>query len=656
MLFPGRRAAAHGARLQPRRRRSAGRAQPEAGAHELDATARQGKDAHDARQLMRRLARRSRRGGSRSPCCAAVAAARRQRHSARSAAAAHGGQAPAGTLTVLVRRRRRQHRPGPRRTTRSTTRSRTPTQRRCTRYKPERASTPTPDLATAMPERLRRRQDRHDQDQAGHPVQPAACNRDGHVRRRQVRDRARLPAAASRNGYAGVLLQRHRRAPRRRPRARPKRSRHPDAGRHDARLQAQAPGGVVRGRARRCPCTAPVPEAYAREYDARRPSTYGQHQVFTGPYMIESDATGNIKGSATSPASRSSWSATRTGTPRPTSGRPTSTRSLQGGHRPERRDAADPQRQQPDVNGDIAAAARRAASRSLATRRRRTSSRSRRPAATATSRSTRRSSRRSTTSTSARPSSRRSTATPAAHARRRGRSARIATHFLDPASAGLRGGRRARARARLPNTNPNGDLALAAKAYMKKAGYPSGKYTGPPVLMVGRQHVARLEHRRGRRSRAREDRLQGQDCISVPHATMYTKFCSVPKAEPNICPNVGWIKDFNDPQSMLDPTFNGKKITPREQLELAAAQRPEDQRGDGRRPRRSPTARSAPGAWGRSTRRSTGRPRRSRGSGTTTRRCTPACHGGTELSTAAAPDLTFMSVKSGATTSVTDTA
>jgi peptide/nickel transport system substrate-binding protein len=27
-----------------------------------------------------------------------------------------------------------------------------------------------------------------------------------------------------------------------------------------------------------------------------------------------------------------------------------------------------------------------------------------------------------------------------------------------------------------------------------------------------------------------------------------------------ICPNVGWLKDFADPQTILDPTFNGKNI------------------------------------------------------------------------------------------------
>jgi peptide/nickel transport system substrate-binding protein len=46
----------------------------------------------------------------------------------------------------------------------------------------------------------------------------------------------------------------------------------------------------------------------------------------------------------------------------------------------------------------------------------------------------------------------------------------------------------------------------------------------------------------------------------VPHSTMYTKFCNVPKANVAFCPNTGWFKDFFDSQTILDPTFNGKNI------------------------------------------------------------------------------------------------
>src|SRR3712207_4468567 len=34
----------------------------------------------------------------------------------------------------------------------------------------------------------------------------------------------------------------------------------------------------------------------------------------------------------------------------------------------------------------------------------------------------------------------------------------------------------------------------------------------------------------------------------------------VPSADVHVCPNVGWLKDFSDPQTMLDPTFNGENI------------------------------------------------------------------------------------------------
>ena len=50
--------------------------------------------------------------------------------------------------------------------------------------------------------------------------------------------------------------------------------------------------------------------------------------------------------------------------------------------------------------------------------------------------------------------------------------------------------------------------------------------------------------------------------ISVTHSTMYTKYCNVPKNEPNICPNVGWLPDFHEPQTVLDVTFAGNRITP----------------------------------------------------------------------------------------------
>ena len=43
---------------------------------------------------------------------------------------------------------------------------------------------------------------------------------------------------------------------------------------------------------------------------------------------------------------------------------------------------------------------------------------------------------------------------------------------------------------------------------------------------------------------------------------MYGKYCNVPKEEITVCPSVGWIADFADPQTVLNITFNGKYINP----------------------------------------------------------------------------------------------
>ena len=34
----------------------------------------------------------------------------------------------------------------------------------------------------------------------------------------------------------------------------------------------------------------------------------------------------------------------------------------------------------------------------------------------------------------------------------------------------------------------------------------------------------------------------------------------MPRDQPDICPSVGWLKDFADPETLLGPVFNGKNI------------------------------------------------------------------------------------------------
>ena len=109
-------------------------------------------------------------------------------------------------------------------------------------------------------------------------------------------------------------------------------------------------------------------------------------------------------------------------------------------------------------------------------------------------------------------------------------------------------------------SNPNGSLSLA-ESYMKKAGYPSGKYTGTALLTI-----ADNEPPASNTALAVESQLAQLgfklNFREVPHATVLSKFCLVPKAKVAICPTLGWGKDFYDSQSMIDPVFNGKNIVP----------------------------------------------------------------------------------------------
>jgi len=44
------------------------------------------------------------------------------------------------------------------------------------------------------------------------------------------------------------------------------------------------------------PLASPVPADYAAQFDKQDPSTYGQHQAATGPYMIQNDSSGKLTG------------------------------------------------------------------------------------------------------------------------------------------------------------------------------------------------------------------------------------------------------------------------------------------------------------------------------------------------------------------------
>jgi peptide/nickel transport system substrate-binding protein len=109
------------------------------------------------------------------------------------------------------------------------------------------------------------------------------------------------------------------------------------------------------------------------------------------------------------------------------------------------------------------------------------------------------------------------------------------------------------------NEHPQGDMAVAEK-YMKLAGYPSGKYTGSETLQVVGDSSAPANNV----AEAVNSTLQKLGFKTklnlVEHTVMYSKYCGVVSEKIDVCPNVGWIADFGDPQAVLDVPFNGNLI------------------------------------------------------------------------------------------------
>jgi peptide/nickel transport system substrate-binding protein len=137
----------------------------------------------------------------------------------------------------------------------------------------------------------------------------------------------------------------------------------------------------------------------------------------------------------------------------------------------------------------------------------------------------------------------------------------LPTHFLPPDFPGFKeaGGYDGPGFDFLSKKNESGDAALAA-SYMKKAGYPSGKYTGKEQFLMVTANVdpgkAQAEV-----AAAQLQKLGFNIKLrTVPQDAVYTEWCQVPAKKVAVCGAAGWFKDFIDPQSMLEPTFAGYTI------------------------------------------------------------------------------------------------
>jgi peptide/nickel transport system substrate-binding protein len=326
------------------------------------------------------------------------------------------------------------------------------------------------------------------------------------------------------------------------------------------------------------PVSSPVPEEYAKQYDAENPSTYGEHQVATGPYMIQNDCvddSGEIVGKDCDEATgytpnkeihlvrNPNWGTADgdTVTPPDWDYRPAylDTVSVQEGFADTVSASKKVLTGESMVNGDFTtppSAIKSAVQDGEPGQLTLTPSGGNRYVALNTQEPPFDdvNVRRAVVANSNRTDLR--------NTRGGELTGPVATHYLPPdfpgfeAAGGLEG----------PDldfmANPDGDPELAAE-YMKKAGFSSGKCEGSDceITMVGDDSPPGSDTAAVVKSQLEQLGFK-VNFQKVTHDIMYTKFCSTPSNAPQVCPNVGWLKDFNDGQSMMDPTFNGENIVP----------------------------------------------------------------------------------------------
>jgi peptide/nickel transport system substrate-binding protein len=319
------------------------------------------------------------------------------------------------------------------------------------------------------------------------------------------------------------------------------------------RQAGKCTGGVLAG-ALVMPLAAPVPKEYAAKFDAKNPSTYGQNQVTTGPYMIENDASGKAVGYE---AGRRIHLVRNPNWQEALDNRPAylDEIEIQQGNDDAQVASQRILEGQSMISGDLQVP----------------------PAVLQQALTQRKDQLVLAPSGGGRWIAMNTTIPPfddinvrkaviAGFDRDAMRKTRggevvgdIPTHFLPPGLAGFEeaGGHEGPGLDFL--ASPTGDEQLSAE-YFKQAGYQSGKYEGDEeLLMVGEN--AGVDARAAEVAAEQFEKLGFNVKLrQVSGDAMYTKFCNIPAQKVAICPNVGWLKDFPDPQTYLDPTFNGENI------------------------------------------------------------------------------------------------
>jgi peptide/nickel transport system substrate-binding protein len=329
-------------------------------------------------------------------------------------------------------------------------------------------------------------------------------------------------------------------------------------------FELEKPTAVTVAAALVMPISVPVPEEYAKKFDAKNPSTYDQYTVFTGPYMVRNDESGKTvgrdPGKSIEIVRNPNW-------------------DPKTDYRPAYLDAITIE----EGNDDLTIASRR----TLQGERlmccdsgqppipilRRALTQNEDQLGRVSSGGTRWIALNTTEKPFDNVNVRK--AVVAAFDReallltRGGREVGpIAQHYIPPGVPGFdeSGGEKGFDEFDFMR-NPKGDMNVA-REYMMKAkaeGVPvtdDGRYAGgEKLLTIATNADPGLQTATVAQGQLEELGFK-LNFRQVPQDTLYTRFCNVPGTDWAICPNVGWFRDFTDPQAVLEPTFKGAAIKP----------------------------------------------------------------------------------------------
>jgi peptide/nickel transport system substrate-binding protein len=328
-------------------------------------------------------------------------------------------------------------------------------------------------------------------------------------------------------------------------------------GKYTVQIKLTAPEAPIVVASMVLPWTAPVPKEYAAKFDAQKPSEYVNYQVASGPYMLKANSAGKVLGTGYQPGKSATlvrnpnWNAS-------TDYRPAYLNEIKisiGG------DSNVIGRQVLEGSDMVQSDAPAAPILKLALQQHRSQLVISAGGGAGTRYIAINNSDGPFKNVNLRKALWAATDREALDKLRGGKTvADVMTHFLWNGIAGFEeSGGYAGPKVDY-NENPQGDMKVAEK-YMKLAGYPSGKYTGSETLQVVGDSSAPANNV-AEAVNATLKQLGFKTKLNlVEHTVMYSKYCGVVSEKIDVCPNVGWIADFGDPQAVLDVPFNGKLIT-----------------------------------------------------------------------------------------------